>query len=95
MRAVMSRLTDILDDYGEVLLVSFVSVGLIIAALALPVLLGSRAKLSPAPHNRVATVGDGIEVYRIGVPTADGRVAECLVTSLGGIHCFDQVEDAW
>ena len=49
----------------------------------------------PAPHNRVATVGDGIEVYRIGVPTADGRVAECLVTSLGGIHCFDQVEDAW
>lgn len=49
----------------------------------------------PAPHNRVATVGDDIEVYRIGVTTTDGHVAECLVTSLGGIHCFDQVEDAW
>lgn len=48
------------------------------------------------PCQVLGTAADGaVTVYRCGVPTADGRVAECLVTDAGAIHCHDAVEDAW
>lgn len=48
------------------------------------------------PCQVLGTAADGaVTVYRCGVPTADGRVAECLVTDAGEIHCHDAVEDAW
>ena len=49
---------------------------------------------SPVPQGPVARVGD-VEIYRVGVTTTGGRAAECYVTSAGGIHCLEPVEDSW
>lgn len=92
----MRRVLQYLSDALAVALV-----GACVALVVLTPLLGlwglARTVLAadePAPHSRVAVVGD-VEVYRVGVTTADGRVAECYVTGQGGIDCLEPVEDAW
>ena len=57
---------------------------------------GSSDRRPALPCQVLGTAADGVvTVYRCGMPTADGRVAECLVTDAGAIHCHDVVEDAW
>lgn len=58
---------------------------------------GETSDRRPAlPCQVLGTAANGaVTVYRCGVPTADDRVAECLVTDAGAIHCHDVVEDAW
>lgn len=79
------------------------SVVLAVTAIGLAAVMDSERGSAETPTQRPAmpcqvlgTVADeAVTVYRCGVPTADGRVAECLVTDAGEIHCHDVVEDAW
>lgn len=44
-------------------------------------------------HAKIGEVG-GVTLYRTGIPTSDGLVAECVVTDRGGIWCRQPVQDS-
>ena len=67
---------------------------LLLAVASVTVITMTEVLDEPRPHYMIGEVG-GVRLYRTGIPTSDGLVAECIVTDRGGIWCRQPVRDAW